>query len=956
MTVKIRVLLSLAIAALGCQFASAQDKKPLDHSVYDSWESLSGISVPYNGKYMFYSVNKQQGDGTLYVYNLATGEKIGIPRGKSPVISTDGQTLLYRIAPMYSETHEAKVKKKKGDDMPKDTLVILNLKSGEKQVFPRLKGVKYGRELQRYIAFQTTPEAPKEDAKGPKADKSAGTPLYLMDIRSAKIDTIGIVEKYDFTDDSEYLSYITKPGKKDTVGVRALHIKDLTKGEDKVLLSGDKKMKVELPVYDKVYDRFAFYAQVDTTKEAQKFSDIYLYENGKAQAVKLISKEHAGIPEEWMIGDKHALSFAEGESSLSKDGGVLFFGIKPVPEEKDTTVAEFERVKLDIWRWNADYLPTVEEVRKREFENLSYLTAYYFSDPSKVVQLESEQVPSVNIPDKLQGDYILSSSDKAYRVLRQWETNPHSDIYKVNVRTGENELIRQDATSSSMLPSPSGRYYTFFGSLTQDWYLYDITTGEHRNLTQDLGVAFWNEDTDTPGLPRPYSSAQWVESEEYFLIGDRYDLWQFDPKGEKAPFMFTEGLGKATNNQFRIARPVHDPKAKRGRFGAAGSPLKLNEPVYFSSFNKVSREHGFYMKDITKKKAKMVKLAEGPYNMTISGVSLSNEYPGIAQVGKSQKPPRKLSIPVFVYSKGNFENSYNVFVTKDMFRTEARISETNPQQKDYNWGTVEMVSWMTADSIKAEGLLFKPENFDPNKKYPVIIYFYEKDSDGLYNYRTPAPSRSTVNIPYFVSNGYIVLDPDIYYTTGHPGQSAMRSIMPAVDMLCEYPWIDSENMAIQGQSWGGYQVAYMITQTDRFKAAGAGAPVSNMTSAYGGIRWGSGVTRQMQYERGQSRIGQNLWDGFDLYVENSPLFFVPNVTTPVLIMHNDKDTAVPWYQGIEFFASLRRCGKQAWMLQYKGEDHNLRERHNCKDLSVKLAEFFDHFLKGAPEPEWMKVK
>ena len=956
MTVKIRVLLSLAIAALGCQFASAQDKKPLDHSVYDSWESLSGISVPYNGKYMFYSVNKQQGDGTLYVYNLATGEKIGIPRGKSPVISTDGQTLLYRIAPMYSETHEAKVKKKKGDDMPKDTLVILNLKSGEKQLFPRLKGVKYGRELQRYVAFQTAPEAPKKDAKGPKPDKSAGTPLYLMDVKSAKIDTIDIVEKYDFTDDSEYLSYITKPGKKDSVGVRALHIKDFVSGEDKVVLSGEKKMKVELPVYDKVYGRFAFYAQADTTKEAQKFSDIYLYENGKAQAVKLISKEHAGIPEEWMIGDKHALLFAEGESSLSKDGGALFFGIKPVPEEKDTTVAEFERVKLDIWRWNADYLPTVEEVRKKEFENLSYLTAYYFSDPSKVVQLESEQVPSVNIPDKLQGDYILSSSDKAYRVLRQWETNPHSDIYKVNVRTGENELIKQDATSSSMLPSPSGRYYTFFGSLTQDWYLYDITTGEHRNLTQDLGVSFWNEDTDTPGLPRPYSSAQWVESEEYFLIGDRYDLWQFDPKGEKAPFMFTEGLGKATNNQFRIARPLHDPKAKRGRFGAAGSPLKLNEPVYFSSFNRVSREHGFYMKDITRKKAKMVKLAEGPYNMTISGVSLSNEYPGIAQVGKSQKPPRKLSIPVFVYSKGNFENSYNVFVTKDMFRTEARISETNPQQKDYNWGTVEMVSWMTADSIKAEGLLFKPENFDPNKKYPVIIYFYEKDSDGLYNYRTPAPSRSTVNIPYFVSNGYIVLDPDIYYTTGHPGQSAMRSIMPAVDMLCEYPWIDSENMAIQGQSWGGYQVAYMITQTDRFKAAGAGAPVSNMTSAYGGIRWGSGVTRQMQYERGQSRIGQNLWDGFDLYIENSPLFFVPNVTTPVLIMHNDKDTAVPWYQGIEFFASLRRCGKQAWMLQYKGEDHNLRERHNCKDLSVKLAEFFDHFLKGAPEPEWMKVK
>ena len=953
---KTRLFLLIAIVSLFPTLASAQEKKPLDHSVYDSWESLSGVSVPYNGKYMFYSVNKQQGDGTLYVYNIATGENLAIPRGKSPVISADGQVLLYRIAPQYAQTHEAKVKKKKGDDLPKDTLVVMNLKSGDKQTFPRLKGLQYGRELQQYVAFQTTPEPPAKGEKKAAADKSQGSPLYLMDIRSGQIDTIAIVEKYGFTDDCEYLSYITKPGKKDTVGVRALNIKDLATGKVTTVLDGDKKMKVELPVYDNLYGRFAFYAQTDTTKEALKYSDIYLYKVGDVAATKLITRAHAGIPTDWMIGDKHTLFFPEKGNSLSADGGVLFFGIKPVPEEQDTTIAEFERVKLDIWRWNADYLPTVEAVRKKEFENQAFLTAYYFADPSKVVQIENEVVHSVNIPDKLQGDWVLSSSDKAYRVQRQWETNPHSDIYKVNLRTGEAVLLKQDATSSVMLPSPSARYYTFFGSLTQDWYLYDITTGAHRNLTADLGVAFWNEDTDTPGLPRPYSSATWVENEEYFLIGDRYDLWQFDPKWEKAPFMITEGLGKATNNNFKVARPIHDPKAKRTRFGSAAGPLKVGEPLYLSSFNRVSREHGFYMKDITKKKAKMVKLAEGPYNMSISGISLSNEYPGIAQVGKSQKPPRKLSIPVFAYTKGNFENPTNVFVTKDMFRTETRISNTNPQQKDYNWGTVEMVSWMTADSIKAEGLLFKPENFDPNKKYPVIIYFYEKDSDGLYNYRSPAPSRSIVNIPYFVSNGYIVFDPDIYYTTGHPGQSAMRSIMPAVDMLCQYPWIDSENMAIQGQSWGGYQVAYMITQTDRFKAAGAGAPVSNMTSAYGGIRWGSGVTRQMQYERGQSRIGQNLWDAFDLYVENSPLFFVPNVTTPVLIMHNDKDTAVPWYQGIEFFASLRRCGKQAWMLQYKGEDHNLRERHNCKDLSEKLAEFFDHFLKGAPEPEWMKVK
>jgi len=225
-------------------------------------------------------------------------------------------------------------------------------------------------------------------------------------------------------------------------------------------------------------------------------------------------------------------------------------------------------------------------------------------------------------------------------------------------------------------------------------------------------------------------------------------------------------------------------------------------------------------------------------------------------------------------------------------------------------------------------------------------------------YRAPAPSRSTINIPFFVSNEYIVFVPDIVYQTGHPGKSALDCIVPGVKkLISENSWIDADNIAIQGQSWGGYQVAYMVTQPQVFKwkAAGAGAPVSNMTSAYGGIRWGSGMVRQFQYEHTQSRIGQTLWDGFDLYIENSPLFFADKVETPLLIMHNDKDEAVPWYQGIELFTALRRLGKPVWMLQYNNESHNLGERVNAKDLSIRLEQFFNHFLKGAPMPVWMKT-
>jgi dipeptidyl aminopeptidase/acylaminoacyl peptidase len=306
--------------------------------------------------------------------------------------------------------------------------------------------------------------------------------------------------------------------------------------------------------------------------------------------------------------------------------------------------------------------------------------------------------------------------------------------------------------------------------------------------------------------------------------------------------------------------------------------------------------------------------------------------------------------------KSNFVEAPNLYVTKDWFKSSKKLTDCNPQQKDYNWGTVESVYWKGHDGRDLEGLLYKPEDFDPNKKYPMVVYFYEKTSQYKHAYRKPDVSRSTINITYFVSNGYLVFLPDIHYTTGHPGKSAINCIVSGVESLMENSWVDKDNIAIQGQSWGGYQVAYLITQTDMFKCAGSGAPVANMTSAYGGIRWGSGVVRQFQYEHTHSRIGCTPWDegGLDLYIENSPLFFVDKVKTPVLIMHNDKDEAVPFTQGIEFFTALRRMGKQAWMLQYNDETHNLSGYVNAYDYTIRLSQFMDHFLKGAPMPVWMK--
>jgi dipeptidyl aminopeptidase/acylaminoacyl peptidase len=235
----------------------------------------------------------------------------------------------------------------------------------------------------------------------------------------------------------------------------------------------------------------------------------------------------------------------------------------------------------------------------------------------------------------------------------------------------------------------------------------------------------------------------------------------------------------------------------------------------------------------------------------------------------------------------------------------------------------------------------------------MVAYFYEDLSDGLNNYIAPT-GRNVINPTHYASNGYLVFEPDIYYEDGYPGPSAVKSIVPGVQKLLERGYVDPKGLGLQGQSWGGYQASYIITQSNLFSAAMAGAPVANMTSAYGGIRWGSGMARAFQYEVGQSRLGKSIWEGQQLYIENSPLFWLDRVNTPLFIMHNDQDDAVPWYQGIELFVGLRRLQKEVYMINYNNDVHNPASRANQKDMAQKMQEFFDAKLRGMESPDWMK--
>jgi dipeptidyl aminopeptidase/acylaminoacyl peptidase len=304
------------------------------------------------------------------------------------------------------------------------------------------------------------------------------------------------------------------------------------------------------------------------------------------------------------------------------------------------------------------------------------------------------------------------------------------------------------------------------------------------------------------------------------------------------------------------------------------------------------------------------------------------------------------------------QETYNTFpdlwtVTPD-FGSPKRMSDVNPQTADFAWGTAELVEWNSLDGKPLQGVLIKPGNYDPQKRYPVLVYFYELSSQRLYDYNQMVISHRPC-FPFYASNGYAVFLPDVRFDVGEPGSSATKCIVPGVQKLIAMGVADPKAIGIHGHSWGGYETAFMVTQTKMFAAAVAGAPVGNMTSAYSGIRLESGLARQFQYEQSQSRIGASLWERRDLFIDNSPVFFADRITTPLLIEFGDEDDAVPWQQGVELYLARRRLGKDCMLLEYRNEPHHLKKYPNKLDYSIKMKEYFDHYLRGAPAPGWIST-
>jgi dipeptidyl aminopeptidase/acylaminoacyl peptidase len=906
------------------QSAVAQQapKKPLDHSVYDKWESVANQKISHNGKYVLYQVKPQQGDGTLYIKTASNRTLKQISRGDSAVFTADSKYVAFQIKPPYSDVRQAKIKKKKPEDMPKDSLGVFALETGKLTKFANVKSFQVA-EKASVLAFLATKAPIKDAAKKAPADtlkkitdaildtKKEGATLTVMKLLNGNTREFAAVTDYQISKPGNRVAFAVAAPKNNKEVKSGLYVYDVTAGSLKKASSG--KGVYKNLAFDDAGKQLAFTAEKHPEKALVKPFTLYYSDFGADSAAVLMAPGAKGLKAGWSPS-------GFGKIVFSENGEKLFFGTAPDPIPQDTTIVEFETAKLDIWNYKDDYLQPMQLKNLKKDLQRNYLAVIYPKSGNKFVQLEDEYLRDSYMAENTNAEYLLAATDTAKRISMQWEGSTRKQAYLVSTRTGQRVPINPKANKSRFQLSPHGDYALWYDDAAKAWFSFAAATRKVTNLTGKTGVSFTDEENDSPTDPDTYGVAGWTKNDEAVLLFDRYDIWKVNPK-TGAAVNFTNGVGRANKLIFRYRIPVEKKKF-----------IEPKDELMLLAQNDVTKEWGYYRKGIASTKAPQL-VAMGPYG-----------YSPLLQAKNAS---------TVVYTKSNVSLPADVYVSTDL-RKETKLSAINAQQKDYNWFTAELVHWTTPKGNKATGVLYKPENFDPAKKYPMVAYFYEKLSEGIYRYQSPAPTPSRLDIAMFASNGYLVFTPDISYTLGEPGPSAVEFVNSGVEELKKNAWVDAAHIGIQGQSWGGYQVAYLITQTNMYAAAWAGAPVVNMTSAYGGIRWESGMSRQFQYERTQSRIGGTLWEKQDAYIRNSPLFQLPKVQTPVVIMSNDADGAVPWYQGIEMFTDLRRLGKPVWLLQYNGEAHNLVKRENRKDISIRELQFFDHYLKGQPAPVWLE--
>jgi acetyl esterase/lipase len=934
------ILVALATCFILSITIGFSQKKQLDIPDLLTWKEIETPRISNDGNWVVYSLKAQEGDAVLKLWDARTGKTSSFDRGEAPIFSADNQYLIFKIKPHEDTLKAQRRRKVKKEDLQKDSLGILQLSNLNLVKIAEVKSFSVPEKWSGWIAYHKEIEKPKEEEKPapdspaitshdstkvaavatagkqekdkkkkPKKEgKDTGTKLIIRELLTGQEEVVPFVK--DFTMAKEGPRLLLSSTGNDSTLLEGVYLFDCTARSLRPLWrqKGDYKQMN----FDVKGIQAAFFANLDTTKAQIPPFGLCYWTDGLDSARIMADTTSGFLPDEWLVSENARPTF-------SKDGSKLYFGIAPPPILQDTLLLDDEIVNVEVWSYSDGLLHTNQKTLLDKEKKRAYDVVWHISQ-QQFVPLTDKDLPEIIYETDRNASVALGYTEEGYQQIISWEGTSRRDLWLIDLQNGNRKEIAKGMRGNPRL-SPGANFAVWYSEPDSVWFVYDVKAGELNPVTNNEKHPFYDELNDVPDFPNAYGLAAWVKDDRHVLLYDRYDIWQIDPYGQSAPVNLTNGRDSRT-----VYRYIQlDPEE---RFVAPGQRLLLH------IFDEKTKASGYGVLQLGDKQAVLQLVKEN--------------------FAYQRRPLKAKNADRLLFTKENFQTFPDLLYSDLTLQKPRKVSQANPRQSEYSWGTIELYEWTSLDGHQLQGLLVKPEGFDPKKKYPMLVNFYERSSDDLHDYRTPLPGRSSINYAHYASRGYIVFSPDIVYKTGYPGEDCYNAVVSGVASLMDKGFVDKDRIGVQGHSWGGYQVAYLLTKTNIFRCAESGAPVVNMFSAYGGIRWETGLSRMFQYEHTQSRIGGTIWKYPLRYITNSPLFEMDKVNTPVLIMHNDKDGHVPWYQGIEYFTALRRLGKPAWMLNYNEEPHWPLKLQNRRDFQTRMSQFFDYYLKDAPKPAWME--
>ena len=903
--------LALVLALLAQ--APLQPPSPAD---FGQWERLApagdrgGLSP--DGRWLAYAITRTNGENELRVTAVADGTTKAIAFGAQPAFSSDSKWLAVAVG--VSEAQQEKLRKEKKPVRRKLTLV--DLAAGAVTTIDNVDSFAFSADGRQLLMRHYGPERPAANrgeseapAAGPDPEETPGVTVVVRDLASGRDTTFGNVGESAWQTKGRLLALTIAAEDRTGNGVQLF---DPASGTLRVLDSASARY-LGLTWRKDADDLAVLKGVADEKRDGAGFTVLAWTGAGGAGERK---RAYDPAADASLGASRRVTAFRR--PSWSEDGAVVFVGVAPwfdktpASKDKDTKDGEADdRPTVDVWHpKDVDVMPKQKVGASRDRQR-SLLAAWPIDRPALTV-LAHDYYETV-VPLKAKNlAYAVSWGPSALE--RSWGRFGSATIALVDVASGERAKVADRVDDRFVRASPEGKFILLY--LDGQFSTIDTARRTVTAITKGVAASFADKDSDSTDVQRPwFGVAGWTAEDASVLVYDKYDVWEIAANGSKAARL-TDGAADKT--QFRVADL--DPDAE---------PFDRTTPIYLEMFGTLTKKSGY---------ARLAPGATAPERLVWLDKS-------VARLAKAK------NADVYQYVAQSYEDSPDAFVGADLTSMK-QVTATNAFQSKYAWGRAELVDFTSEKGQKLQGVLRYPAGYQPGKKYPMIVYVYEKLSDGLHRYVAPT-EREYYNVTTFTSAGYFEFEPDIVFRPREPGLSVVECVRPAVAAVAAKGLIDPKRVGMIGHSWGGFDTAFMSTHTDVFAAAVAGAPITDLVSNYGSHHFSSGIAETDHIETGQQRMQVPVYEDLAAYTRNSAVFGVNTMTTPLLIEVGDADGTVFWHQGVELYNAARRAKKDVVLLVYGGEDHGLRQKANQIDYHRRIMEWFGHYLQGEPAAPWI---